>query len=247
MVSVGRRWLLWVGDAYAFGVMLYELYSGKPAWAGLSTGDIISAKLRSHVSASLHLPGEGSPALQVITSCVIAIDLLYPCITAATVHNILHLCNMVAGGTAPSSGCISASKAVLSGMAVASNGLQPFLKAVKSCWPKCTPSLEWSTSHHVSHVGHVCCQSGLEEIAQASTQPTPQVRCCLVVAAMHCMPHANLELSVDGSDACMHLLILSNRAPPEVDLCHIRFAVVMTPVFVSCTSWQAASSIYISA
>lgn len=52
-------------DAYAFGVMLYELYSSRPGWAGLSTGDIISAKLRSHASASLQLAPPAPPALQV--------------------------------------------------------------------------------------------------------------------------------------------------------------------------------------
>lgn len=53
------------GDAYAFGVALYELYSRQPAWANLSTGDIISAKLRSNAAVSLRLPAEAPPALQV--------------------------------------------------------------------------------------------------------------------------------------------------------------------------------------
>lgn len=52
-------------DAYAFGVMLYELYSSRPGWAGLSTGDIISAKLRGPASASLQLAAPAPPALQV--------------------------------------------------------------------------------------------------------------------------------------------------------------------------------------
>ncbi len=54
------------GDAYAFGVMLYELYCSKPAWANLSTGEIISAKLGSHAGASLQLVPGAPPALQVL-------------------------------------------------------------------------------------------------------------------------------------------------------------------------------------
>lgn len=59
--------VFWVqeGDAYAFGVMLYELYSGQPAWPGLSTGDIISAKLRTHASQALRMCADAPPALQV--------------------------------------------------------------------------------------------------------------------------------------------------------------------------------------
>jgi len=53
------------GDAYAFGVMLYELYCSKPAWANLSTGEIISVKLGSHAGASLQLVPHAPPALQV--------------------------------------------------------------------------------------------------------------------------------------------------------------------------------------
>ena len=58
--------LLQEGDAYAFGVMVYELYSGVPAWAGLSTGDIIAAKLRSHASTALRMSADAPPALQVM-------------------------------------------------------------------------------------------------------------------------------------------------------------------------------------
>ena len=45
--------------------MLYELYSGQPAWAGLPTGDIISAKLRTHASQALRMSADAPPALQV--------------------------------------------------------------------------------------------------------------------------------------------------------------------------------------
>lgn len=58
-------WWVQDGDAYAFGVMLYELYSGQPAWAGISTGDIISAKLRTHASQALRMSADAPPALQV--------------------------------------------------------------------------------------------------------------------------------------------------------------------------------------
>ena len=53
------------GDAYAFGVMIYELYSGQPAWAGKATGDIIAAKLRSRASVALRMAEDCPPALQV--------------------------------------------------------------------------------------------------------------------------------------------------------------------------------------
>ena len=58
------------GDAYAFGVMIYELYSGQPAWAGLSTGDIIAAKLRSHASVALRMTEDCPPTLQVIATAI---------------------------------------------------------------------------------------------------------------------------------------------------------------------------------
>lgn len=62
------------GDAYAFGVMLCELYTGQPAWAGMSTGDIISAKLRTHASQALRMSADCPPALQVpkTVSCAVA-------------------------------------------------------------------------------------------------------------------------------------------------------------------------------
>ncbi|KAL0031996.1 hypothetical protein WJX79_011099 [Trebouxia sp. C0005] len=60
------------GDAYAFGVMLYELYCSKPAWANLSTGEIISAKLRSHAGASLQLEPDAPPALQDLIDCCLS-------------------------------------------------------------------------------------------------------------------------------------------------------------------------------
>ena len=62
------------GDAYAFGVMLYELYCSKPAWANLSTGEIISAKLRSHASVSLQLVPDAPPALQVLVCLPLAVS-----------------------------------------------------------------------------------------------------------------------------------------------------------------------------
>lgn len=67
------------GDAYAFGVMLYELYCSKPAWANLSTGEIISAKLRSHASVSLQLVPDAPPALQdLIDRCLSSNPVMRP-------------------------------------------------------------------------------------------------------------------------------------------------------------------------
>ncbi len=62
------------GDAYAFGVMLYELYCSKPAWANLSTGEIISAKLDSPAGVSLQLVPGAPPALQVIFCLSLAVS-----------------------------------------------------------------------------------------------------------------------------------------------------------------------------
>ena len=53
-------------DVYSFGIMLYEMYTSTPAFASMSAGDIISAKLQNeHVA---ELPGTAPPALQV-TGC----------------------------------------------------------------------------------------------------------------------------------------------------------------------------------
>ncbi|KAL0023839.1 hypothetical protein WJX77_010270 [Trebouxia sp. C0004] len=67
------------GDAYAFGVMLYELYCSKPAWADLSTGEIISAKLRSHAGVSLQLVPAAPLALQdLIDRCLCSNPVVRP-------------------------------------------------------------------------------------------------------------------------------------------------------------------------
>ena len=50
-------------DVYSFGIMLYELYNSKPAFANMSAGDIIAAKLQNdHV---IGLPDTAPQALQV--------------------------------------------------------------------------------------------------------------------------------------------------------------------------------------
>ena len=48
---------------YSFGIMLYEMYTSRPAFASMSAGDIISAKLQNdHV---VELPSSAPQALQV--------------------------------------------------------------------------------------------------------------------------------------------------------------------------------------
>lgn len=82
------------GDAYAFGVLLYELYSGQPAWAGLSTGDIISAKLRTHASQALRMSADAPPALQV-PYLSLMLHLQRRCITVHCVDMLLSPCNLL--------------------------------------------------------------------------------------------------------------------------------------------------------
>ena len=49
---------------YSFGILLYELYMSKPAFANMSAGDIIAAKLQNnHV---IGLPQTAPQALQVM-------------------------------------------------------------------------------------------------------------------------------------------------------------------------------------
>ena len=76
------------GDAYAFGVMLYELYCSKPAWANLSTGEIISAKLGSHAGVSLQLVPDAPPALQVLVCPWLC---LYLSVFALMMLSLLHV------------------------------------------------------------------------------------------------------------------------------------------------------------
>ena len=83
-------WWVQEGDAYAFGVLLYELYSGQPAWAGMSTGDIISAKLRTHARQALRMSADAPSALQVPKK-------LLPCLLGIAHHQeafAASLCNL---------------------------------------------------------------------------------------------------------------------------------------------------------
>ncbi len=58
------------GDAYAFGVMLYELCTGKPAWDSKSAGDIISAKFGRPAAPGLAMPTALPNALKVAVTPV---------------------------------------------------------------------------------------------------------------------------------------------------------------------------------
>jgi len=90
------------GDAYAFGVMLYELYCSKPAWANLSTGEIISAKLRSHAGESLQLVPDAPPALQVLVclSLAVSVPVCFCAHDAVHVARLNQLCVLCGSGCA---------------------------------------------------------------------------------------------------------------------------------------------------
>lgn len=68
MLSEGK--VNFKGDVYSFGVMLWEMYTGERAWAGLRQAQIMLAKM-DHRSPALKIP-EGSPEqfTDLLKSCM---------------------------------------------------------------------------------------------------------------------------------------------------------------------------------